>query len=65
MKLDIRMPIGLLFLCIGALLSLFGLFSARGAGPDPRIDLWWGLLMLAFGAVMAGFARRRALRTGR
>ena len=65
MKLDIRLPIGLLFLAIGALLVLSGLTSgAVESGPDPRINLWWGLLMMAFGAVMAGFARRRAQRTG-
>ncbi len=55
MGLDIRTPIGLMFLIFGALLVGFGLTSdkaiyARSLGIN--INLWWGLVMFAFGAVM-------------
>jgi hypothetical protein len=55
MGLDIRLPIGLLFACLGGLLVLYGLVSSpaiyeRSLGIN--VNLWWGLVMLAFGAVM-------------
>ena len=61
MKLDIRLPIGLLFACLGGLLVLYGLVSSpaiyeRSLGIN--VNLWWGLVMLAFGAVMALAGRR-------
>lgn len=66
MGLDIRTPIGLMFLIFGALLTGFGLTSdkaiyARSLGIN--INLWWGLVMFAFGAVMfllAWFGRSAA-----
>ena len=51
MKLDIRYPLGLLFLIVGALLAAYGLMR------HIRIDLWWGLVQVAFGAVILGLAR--------
>jgi hypothetical protein len=66
MPFDIRMPIGLLFLAIGVLVAGAGLtgdpatFSAHAAGLN--IDLVWGSVMAAFGAVMLGLvalARRK------
>jgi hypothetical protein len=61
MKLDLRLPIGLMFTIVGALLTLFGLTSdkaiyARSLGIN--VNLWWGLVLLAFGLVMLGFAFR-------
>jgi hypothetical protein len=56
MDLDIRAPIGLLFLAIGALLVVFGLvsdpaiYAAHSLGLN--INLIWGLALAAFGAVM-------------
>lgn len=66
MNLDIRLPIGLLFVILGVLLGLHGL--ATGLTDPARyerslglnINLWWGLVMLAFGAAMAHFGRRAA-----
>jgi hypothetical protein len=64
MKLDIRYPIGLLFLVIGAILTVLGLVSPPvtdiGHPESININLWWGLLQIAFGAVMAGLARAAA-----
>lgn len=61
MRLDIRLPIGLLFGVIGALLTLFGLF-ARQTSPAPsmaiNVNLWWGIVMLIFGVVMLLLGRR-------
>ena len=61
MTLDVRMPIGLMFTLIGAVLSIYGLFSptaiySRSLNID--VNLWWGLVMLVFGLVMLGFAIR-------
>jgi len=52
-SLDLRYPIGILFLVIGALLAAYG-FLAEGV----EIDRWWGLVMVAFGGMMYGLARR-------
>jgi hypothetical protein len=56
MGLDIRVPIGLLFAILGGLLTLYGLISdaaiyQRSLGIN--VNLWWGLVLLAFGVVMA------------
>ncbi len=64
MKLDVRLPIGLMFALLGAILVVYGLASnpaiyARSLGIN--VNLWWGLVLLVFGALMLGFA----LRSGR
>ena len=65
MNLDLRFPIGLMFTIDGVLLTVFGLTSdkaiyARSLGID--VNLWWGLVLLAFGLVMLGFAIRASRR---
>ncbi len=56
MSLDLRVPMGLMFLIVGAILSVYGLVTrgsaiyARSAGMD--INLIWGLVMLVFGLGM-------------
>jgi LPXTG-motif cell wall-anchored protein len=61
MLLDVRLPIGLLFVAIGVLVAVQGLLSpAVVTGLD--IDLIWGAAMAGFGALMLGLAlmaRRR------
>ena len=56
MSFDIRLPIGLLFLAIGALLAGLGLTgdaaSLRTADLGVNIDLAWGGFLAGFGAVM-------------
>jgi hypothetical protein len=64
MKLDLRLPIGLMFSIIGALLVVFGLMSdpeiyQRSLGIN--VNLWWGLVLLAFGLVMLRLVRRGSL----
>jgi hypothetical protein len=65
MGLDIRLPIGLLFSLLGVMLAGYGLLSdpaiyARSFGLN--INLGWGLVLLAFGAVMLLLWRRSARR---
>jgi hypothetical protein len=55
MSLDLRLPIGLLFLLLGALLGLYGLVSDPAiyeVSLGVNVNLWWGIVMLLFGAVM-------------
>jgi hypothetical protein len=65
MKLDLRLPIGLMFSIIGALLTVFGLASdpaiyQRSLGIN--VNLWWGLVLVAFGLVMLWLVRRDTAR---
>jgi multisubunit Na+/H+ antiporter MnhG subunit len=61
MGIDIRLPLGAMFALLGALLTGFGLTStpevyARSLGLN--VNLWWGLVLLAFGVLMLWLARR-------
>jgi hypothetical protein len=59
MSLDLRVPIGLLFGILGALLALYGLVSDPAiyqVSLDINVNLWWGLVLLLFGGVMLGSA---------
>ena len=61
MNLDLRLPIGLMFSIFGVMLVTYGLISdtaiyARSLGIN--VNLWWGVVLLAFGLVMLGFALR-------
>jgi hypothetical protein len=60
MDMDIRIPIGLLFVVLGIILAIFGFATihdtemyARSLGRN--INLWTGGLMLFFGALMLLF----------
>ena len=58
---DIRIPLGALFTLLGVVLTLFGLASSparyrSSLGID--INLWWGLVLIAFGAAMLALAWR-------
>ncbi|MBM3891963.1 MAG: hypothetical protein FJ388_22850 [Verrucomicrobia bacterium] len=63
MNLDIRLPIGIMFSLLGAILAVFGLISRSDeAIYQPslgiNINLWWGLVLLLFGLFMLWMARR-------
>jgi hypothetical protein len=62
MGLDIRIPLGLMFLVTGGLMAVYGLFTRGSAiyekSLDLNINLIWGALMLAFGLVMYIMGRR-------
>ncbi len=56
MNLDLRIPMGLMFLIVGAILSIYGLATmgspiyAKSVGMN--INLVWGIVMLVFGGTM-------------
>ncbi len=62
MGLDIRYPIGLMFGIIGLVMVLYGALT----GSDPmyqrslgiNVNVWWGAVLLVFGALMLYFARK-------
>ena len=61
MNLDLRLPIGLMFSAFGVMLTGYGLVSddaiyARSLGVN--VNLWWGLVLLAFGLIMLAFVAR-------
>lgn len=63
MGLDIRLPLGLIFLVIGGIMTVFG-FVTRHSGMyerslDVNLNLVWGLIMFLFGLVMYLVGRRQ------
>jgi hypothetical protein len=61
MGLDIRLPIGLMFVVLGALLTVYGLVADKAIYDRSLgiwINVWWGLILLAFGAIMFWLGRR-------
>jgi len=63
MGLDIRIPLGLLFLITGGIMTVFGLFTRGSAIYDRsmgvNLNLAWGVLMFVFGLVMFFVGRRQ------
>jgi uncharacterized membrane protein HdeD (DUF308 family) len=59
--MDLRYPVGMLFLALGALLAGYGVLApARPQASLPfNVNLIWGLAMLVFGALMFFGARGR------
>jgi uncharacterized membrane protein len=70
-RFDIRIPIGTLFLLLGAILTVYGIATHAdvdlyGRSENIAINLWWGLVMLVFGGLMLYFglkAHRRPARS--
>ncbi len=62
--MDLRYPVGVLFVALGALLAGHGLLApARTQAALPiNVNLIWGLTMLLFGALMLLGARVRRRR---
>lgn len=61
MKLDLRYPIGYLFTVFGMILTIYGILSnkviyARSLGIN--VNLYWGIVLLAFGLAMLALAMR-------
>lgn len=57
MGLDIRLPIGMMFTLIGALLAINGFLTRGDAAMYQRslgynINLWWGVFLVVFGLLM-------------
>ena len=63
MGVDIRLPIGLMFIIFGVILTILGLATSSDAEMYKRsleinINLWTGLVTLIFGGLMLFFALR-------
>ncbi|MBW7932096.1 MAG: hypothetical protein H3C62_00515 [Gemmatimonadaceae bacterium] len=71
MKFDLRLPIGFLFSLFGGILAIYGAVTppdlyAKSLGIN--VNLYWGVVLCAFGGVMLAFAvrsRGREQRQGR
>ena len=63
MGLDIRIPLGLIFMITGGILTIFGVVTRHSAiyskSMDINLNLIWGSMMLVFGAVMFLVSRRQ------
>jgi hypothetical protein len=64
MGLDIRLPIGMMFLLLGSLLAIYGYCTGSDAdfyrpSLDINVNLWWGLVLGLFGAAMLFFGLRK------
>lgn len=57
--LDLRVPTGFFFAIVGLILVGMGVFwpSERAALTDSNVNLYCGLVMLAFGLFMLGLSR--------
>jgi hypothetical protein len=62
MSLDLRIPMGLMFTLVGAILVAFGAATNGSAIYDSSLGInanfWWGLVLLAFGLTMFILGRR-------
>ncbi len=59
--IDIRLPIGLMFLAIGVIITGYGvrtlgdpMYDTHSLGID--INLWWGMVLIAFALIMLALA---------
>ena len=64
MGLDIRIPLGLIFLITGGIMSVYGLFTRGNVALYQRslginLNLTWGAIMFVFGLVMFLVGRRQ------
>ncbi len=62
MNLDLRIPMGLMFLIVGGILSVYGLVTMGSPiyekSVGMNINLIWGVVMLVFGGMMFLLGRR-------
>jgi len=62
MGLDIRLPLGLLFAILGALLMTYGLYTSDSAiyarSLSINVNLVWGFVLLVFGSAFLFLGRR-------
>lgn len=68
--LDLRFPIGGLFVVLGAILLGYGVITSGDAvmyerSSDINVNLWWGAVMLLVGALFLSFAVRASRVSGR
>jgi hypothetical protein len=64
MRLDVRLPIGLLFTAVGVVLSVYGLVSDPAIYQKSlgiNVNLRWGAVLLVFGVIMLALGWRSRL----
>jgi hypothetical protein len=62
MDIDLRLPLGLLFGLLGLIMVVFGLTSNPAIYEKSlgiNVNLYWGLVELVFGGIMALLGSRR------
>ena len=63
MGLDIRVPLGLIFLIVGGVMSVYGVITRHSAiyerSLGVNLNLGWGLIMFLFGVIMFAVGRRQ------
>jgi len=63
MGLDIRIPLGLVFVILGVIMGGYGVFTWDNAMyaylSGLNINFIWGLVMLGFGVLMLALARNK------
>lgn len=64
MGLDIRIPLGLIFLITGGIMAIYGFITRNAADVYEKsmginLNLTWGALMFVFGAIMYIVGRRQ------
>jgi hypothetical protein len=64
MGLDIRIPLGLIFLITGGIIGLYGVITRNSAeiyekSMGINLNLTWGAIMFAFGLIMFLVGRRQ------
>jgi uncharacterized membrane protein YidH (DUF202 family) len=66
MKLDVRIPIGLMFSTFGIMLFVYGLISDKAIyqkSMDININLYWGIVLVIFGVIMLVLSQLAAKKT--
>jgi hypothetical protein len=61
MGLDVRLPVGLMFAIMGALLVAYGVFGDHAIyarSLDINVNVIWGSVLLVTGAIFLGLAAR-------
>jgi len=61
MGIDIRLPLGLLFLLLGAILLVYGALSDPSLYQQSlgiNVNVYWGVVLFAFGGLMFALSRR-------
>jgi hypothetical protein len=68
MGMDIRLPIGILFTLLGAILAVYGLLSYPALYKQSlgvNLNFGWGVVLLIFGLAMFAFGRRAMHESGK
>ncbi len=63
MQLDVRLPMGLLFLTLGVILTIYGFVSDSAIyvqhSLGENVNIRWGVVFILFGAVVLFLAKRK------